>query len=84
MRMTIVWSVLPLLFVAGSTMAQEAAPAAEPAAAVAPAVAAEPVQARERTTSRASVQRQGADMRHCLKLKDSRAIIRCAEPGRKP
>lgn len=28
--------------------------------------------------------RQGADMRHCLGLKDNKAIIRCAEPGRKP
>lgn len=29
-------------------------------------------------------QRQGADMRHCLDLKNHRDIIRCAEPGRKP
>lgn len=28
--------------------------------------------------------RQGADMRHCLDLKNRRGIIRCTEPGRKP
>ncbi|MDP1929601.1 MAG: hypothetical protein Q8K62_13935 [Thiobacillus sp.] len=28
--------------------------------------------------------RQGRDMRRCLNLKTNEAIIRCAEPGRKP
>lgn len=68
--------VLPLWMLAGAALAQEAAPPAEPPAApVAEASAAPAVQTKRR---------QGADMRHCLNLKDDKAIIRCAEPGRKP
>jgi hypothetical protein len=72
--------VLPLWMLAGAAFAQDAAmPPEPPAAAVAetPAAAvAAPVAKPQR--------RQGADMRHCLDLKDDKAIIRCAEPGRKP
>ena len=72
---------LPLLCVAGIATAQENG---QPGA----ARTAEPVAAQEQVQVQAEmrkeVRRQGADMRHCLKLKDSRAIIRCAEPGRKP
>ena len=40
-------------------------------------------QVREQATV-GKVKRQGADMRHCLDKKTTQAIIRCAEPGRKP
>jgi hypothetical protein len=75
--------ILPLLVAAGGAMAQEggqqgAAGAAEPAAAPTQA----PVQAR--AEMRKEVRRQGADMRRCLGQKSNAAIIRCAEPGRKP
>lgn len=70
---------LPLLCAAGSAMAQEGAQQR-----------AEPVAAQERARfqaqdqTRKDVRRQGADMRRCLDLKTNEAIIRCAEPGRKP
>lgn len=80
-----IWLItLPLLCVAGAAMAQETGPAGADAA-----------QAQEQLQDKAQVQaqvrdqkakakpRQGADMRHCLDKKDSKAIIRCAEPGRK-
>ena len=54
-------------------------PAPEPAATVAPQPA-----ARDKAAAPRPKQRQGADMRHCLDRKDAKAIIRCAEPGRKP
>lgn len=41
-----------------------------------------PVQ--EHAATRKAKPRQGTDMRRCLNLKTSEAIIRCAEPGRKP
>jgi len=74
---------LSLLCAAGVAMAQEnrqpeAHSASEPVAAQ------EQLQVQERVEARKAVRRQGADMRRCLELKDSRAIIRCAEPGRKP
>ena len=75
---------LPLLCVTGAAMAQDAAP---PEAAPAPAEAvAAPVtaQAPAQLAPSKPVQRQGRDMRRCLKLKTNEAIIRCAEPGRKP
>lgn len=83
MKMTIGLAVLPLLCGAAVAMAQEGgqpgvAGAAEPVAAQ------EPIRTQERAQTRKKVQRQGADMRRCLELKDNRAIIRCAEPGRKP
>jgi hypothetical protein len=68
--------VLPLWMLAGAALAQEAAPPPEPPAApVAEASAAPAVQPKRR---------QGAYMRHCLNLKESKAIIRCAVHGRKP
>lgn len=41
-----------------------------------------PVQ--DQAATRKAKLRQGADMRRCLNLKTNEAIIRCAEPGRKP
>lgn len=72
--------VLPLLVAAGGAIAQEGAQqgAAEPA------VAQEQVQVQARAEKRKDVRRQGADMRPCLDLKSNAAVIRCAEPGRKP
>lgn len=66
--------VLSLVLALPSARAQDAAPPPAPASSdqAAAAVPAEPKR------------RQGADMRHCLELKDNKAIIRCAEPGRKP
>lgn len=73
---------LALLGVAGAAMAQ----GSEPGAAAAPAEAAAPdkmpVQARKPALHK--VKRQGGDMRRCLNQKTNRAIIRCAESGRKP
>jgi hypothetical protein len=75
--------ILPLLVAAGGAIAQEggqqgAGGAAEPAAAQ------EPDQVQERAGTRKEVRRQGADMRRCLDQKTNAAVIRCAEPGRKP
>lgn len=70
---------LPLLVVANAGMAQDVEPAADPSATVAPQPAAQGKAAASRPKPR-----QGADMRHCLDKKDAKAIIRCAEPGRKP
>ncbi|MHB1188007.1 hypothetical protein [Thiobacillus sp.] len=75
-----IWFIaLPLLAVASAGMAQDVEPATDPAATVAPQPAARGMAAAPRPK-----QRQGADMRHCLDRKDAKAIIRCAEPGRKP
>ncbi len=82
MKTTIGWMIL-LLDAAGGAMAQEGAqPAATGAAG--PAAVQEQVRVEERAKMRKAVRRQGADMRHCLDLKRNAAIIRCAEPGRKP
>jgi hypothetical protein len=72
--------ILLLLVAAGGAIAQEGAQqgAAEPA------VAQEQVQVQARAEKRKEVRRQGADMRPCLDLKSNAAVIRCAEPGRKP
>ena len=80
MKTTMQLIVVPLLCAAGAAMAQEgqSAPAGEPTAAQ------EQVRSQEQAGTRKKVERQGADMRHCLDRKDSKAIIRCAEPGRKP
>lgn len=74
---------LPLLCAANLALAQDATPAAAAApvdTAEAPAMAQAPAQ----MTPGKPVRRQGRDMRRCLKLKTNEAIIRCAEPGRKP
>ena len=83
MKTTTGWKILPLLCAASVAMAQEggqqdAAGMAEPVAAQ------ESVQVQQQATVRKDVRRQGADMRRCLELKTNAAIIRCAEPGRKP
>lgn len=65
----IVWS---LGMLAGAALAQDAPLPAPPPATAGEAPAAKPQR------------RLGADMRHCLELKDNKAIIRCAEGGRKP
>ena len=78
---------LPLLCAAGVAMGQ----GAEPGASAAPDAAQAPDrnQVQPRTEVRShhrhmGKRRQGRDMRRCLKLKTNAAIIRCAEPGRKP
>lgn len=85
MKTTTGWKILPLLCAASVAMAQEggqqdAAGGAEPVA----AQESVQVQAQQQATVRKDVRRQGADMRRCLELKTNAAIIRCAEPGRKP
>jgi hypothetical protein len=76
---------LPLWGAAGCAMAQYAAPDAAPAPAASVAVPemAE-MPAQDRAARPDARPRQGADMRHCLDFKTLKAIIRCAEPGRKP
>ncbi|MBN8771465.1 MAG: hypothetical protein J0I46_07875 [Thiobacillus sp.] len=83
MKRTIGWMTLPLLCAANLALAQDAMPAA----AAAPADTAEApatVQAPAQMAPNKPMRRQGRDMRRCLKLKTNAAIIRCAEPGRKP
>lgn len=75
--MKIGFILLPLAMLAGAALADEVMP---PAPAEAPAAQA----AKAPATSAKPKRRHGADMRHCLDLKDDKAIIRCAEPGRKP
>lgn len=65
----------PLALFAQVALAQDAPPPAPSAGPGAEAAAAPAPQTKRR---------QGGDMRHCLKLKDNQAIIRCAEPGRRP
>ncbi|MBI3432977.1 MAG: hypothetical protein HY018_12295 [Hydrogenophilales bacterium] len=77
-----------LLCAAGVAWGQDTEPGA--AAASDAAQAPDSNQVQPRTDVRDShdrymgKQRQGRDMRRCLKLKTNAAIIRCAEPGRKP
>jgi hypothetical protein len=71
---------LPLLCVVGVATAEGVAKDAMGAQG-------EPVAVQEQVREKATVgkvKRQGGDMRHCLDKKTTRAIIRCAEPGRKP
>ncbi|NTV88348.1 MAG: hypothetical protein HGA21_16600 [Burkholderiaceae bacterium] len=71
---------LPLLCVVGVAMAQGVGKDAMGGEG-------EPVAAQEQVREKATVgtvKRQGGDMRHCLNKKTTKAIIRCAEPGRKP
>ena len=86
--MKILLMMLPLLVAANVAMGQ----GVEPEAAVAPDAA--PAPDKNQVQCRGDVRdshdrymvrlRQGRDMRHCLNLKTNEAIIRCAEPGRKP
>lgn len=86
--MKILLMMLPLLVAANVAMGQ----GVEPEAASPPDGAQVPnrSQVQPRTEVRDShdrymgKQRQGRDMRRCLSLKTNEAIIRCAEPGRKP
>jgi len=82
--MKILLMTLPLVCAAAAVLAQDVA---QPGAARADTtLEQEQVQAQV-APGREPVkdtQRQGADMRHCLELKNSQDIIRCAEPGRKP
>lgn len=75
--MKIGFTLLPLSLLAGMALADEVMSPAPDKATAAEAAAAP-------TGAAPSKRRQGADMRHCLDLKDNKAIIRCAEPGRKP
>ena len=76
---------LPLLCAASVAMAQEVRPDTTMPAAESVAVPDKaPTPAPDQTAHPAARPRQGADMRHCLGLKTPKAIIRCAEPGRKP
>ncbi len=82
--MKVVLMTLPFVCAAAGALAQEVEPQG--------AARAETTQALEKIQAPAvpgketgqDTRRQGADMRHCLELKDSRGIIRCAEPGRRP
>ncbi len=81
MKMKIGLMTLPLLCAANLALAQDATPTAAPTdTAETQAMAQAPAQMAPAKTLR----RQGSDMRRCLKLKTNEAIIRCAEPGRKP
>lgn len=73
---------LPLLGVASVVLAQDAGQGGAAAQDEAVAVQ-ESVQTQEQASER-KLKRQGKDMRNCLKLESNEAIIRCAEPGRKP
>jgi hypothetical protein len=76
---------LPLVCAASVAIAQDAGPDAAPPSAASVAVPDKaPTPAPDQAASPAARPRQGADMRHCLGLKTTKAIIRCAEPGRKP
>lgn len=72
---------LPLLCAASVAMAQEVRPDTATPAAESVAVQ---NKAPDQAARPAVRPRRGADMRHCLGLKTPKAIIRCAEPGRKP
>lgn len=78
--------VLPLLCAAGLASAQGASPAAvAPGAAQAADMQGQrPGEVRDSHDRYREKPRQGRDMRRCLNLKTGAAIIRCAEPGRKP
>lgn len=81
MKMRTAAVLLALFGTAPIAIAQDVMPPdAPPEPAAAPASLDKQQQAAQRT----AVRRQGADMRHCLDIKDRRAIIRCAERGRRP
>jgi len=73
---------LPLVCAAAAVLAQDVAqPGAARAETTLEQVQAQVASGREPVKD---TQRQGADMRHCLELKNSQDTLRCAEPGRKP
>lgn len=86
--MNILLMMLPLLVVANGAMGQGVEP--EAASTLDGAQVLDKNQVQPRAEVRDShdrymgIQRQGRDMRRCLNLKTNQAIIRCAEPGRKP
>lgn len=87
MKMKTGLMMLPLLCTAGLVSAQ----GADPDAAAAPGAVQTPDmqgqrqgEVRDSHDRYAGKRRQGRDMRRCLNLKTDAAIIRCAEPGRKP
>lgn len=98
MKLKTLLVIFPLLGAAGVAMAQsegadKQAPA-DPAQAAAPAPGASPVQAQPKVKAQTRVKarharhkpahRQGRDVRRCLDAKTNSAVIRCADPGRKP
>ena len=85
MKMKTWLMLLPLLCTASVVMAQDVGPdAATPQAGSVAVPDKAQAPAPDQAASPVAKQRQGADMRHCLGLKTYKAIIRCAEPGRKP
>ena len=87
MKMKTSLMMLSLLCVTGIAPAQSAD---DPAAAVAPSAAPDKQpglpqgEVRDSHDRYRGKPRQGRDMRRCLDQKTDAAIIRCAEPGRKP
>ena len=83
MKMKISLIVLPLLCAAGGALAQATDQA--PGAAQTPDMQGQRQgEVRDSHDRYREKPRQGRDMRRCLNLKTDAAIIRCAEPGRKP
>lgn len=76
--------VLPLMCAAGAALAQGSAPDGAPGVETMQEQEQPQAPAQAQLATRPVMQRQGADMRRCLQLKSNRAIIRCAERGRKP
>ena len=81
MKKKIGWMTLLLLCATNLALAQDATPTAAPTDT---AEVQTTVQAPTQRVASKTLQRQGRDMRRCLKLKTNEAIIRCAEAGRKP
>ena len=78
------WLITPALLLAASlSMADDMGKeeGSAPAEAVRPAAQAKPVHVRQQRSHARRLPR--GDLRHCLELKDSKAIIRCSETGRK-
>ena len=88
MKTNILLMLLPLVVAANVAMGQGVEPGAAPASDEAQAPDKSQVQPRAEVRDshdrHMAKQRQGRDMRRCLNLKTNEAIIRCAEPGRKP
>lgn len=81
MKMKTAGVLLSLFGTATIAIAQDVVPQdAPPERAAAPA----PPEKQPQAAKRAADRRQGVDMRHCLDIQDRRAIIRCAERGRRP
>lgn len=78
---------LPFLCLAGGAMAQATTPdaASAPTDAAASQAKADAADAAPVKAAKPKVRkRQGGDIRSCLDKQDDKAIIRCAEQGRKP